>query len=352
MSNATHRAPKIITPRKATAVAVVGLSAGTVALTAAPSQAETLAQAKAQYQQDMNQSEAAGQVYDQEEQAYAQLQQKIDALQGEISQQNEQIATLDRTIGLQAAQQYRNGGVSNTLELTLSASPTTYLDKVASQNEMATQEAMQLKTVAADQSQLRQEQALAATLVQQQQQALKAAETAKKQADSLTAAAKELVASLTPAEQVQVDMGSDKDGFWTHYSGTLPVPSGRAAAAVAYAESKVGDIYVTGGNGPNEFDCSGLTQESWKAAGVNIERTSYEQWDTLPHISESQLQPGDLIFFNWNSAEGGPGHVAIYIGDGMYIQATHPGSYVLWASLNPSSQYYGNMPVVGYAHVG
>ncbi len=351
MSTATHRAPKIITPRKATAVAVVGLSAGTVALVPSSSQAETLSQAKAQYTQDLNQSEAAGQVYDQEEQAYAQLQQKIDALQTEISQQNEQIATLDKTIGLQAALQYRNGGVSNTLELTLSASPTTYLDKVASQNELAAQEAEQLKTVTQDQAELRQEQALASTLIQQQQAALKKAEAAKTQADNLVSAAKELVASLTPAQQEQVNIGSGNAGYWTHYSGSLPVASGRAAAAVAYAESKVGDIYVTGGNGPDEFDCSGLTQESWLAAGVSIERTSYQQWDSLNHISESQLQPGDLIFFNWSDAEGGPGHVAIYIGDGMYIQATHPDSYVEWASLDPSSPYYGNMSIVGYASV-
>lgn len=352
MSTATHRAPKAITPRKATAVAVVGLSAGSVALSAGSSQADSLAQAKAQYQKDLGLSEAAGQVYDQEEQAYAQLQQKIDALQSTISQQNQQIAQLDRTIGLQAAQQYQNGGVSNTLALALSASPATYLDKVAGQNEVAAQEAAQLKTVAADQAALRQEQALAATLIQQQQQALSAAQAAKKQADALTEAAKQLVADLTPAEQQMVNIGSG--GMWTHYTGSLPVPSGRAAIAVEYAEAKVGDSYVTGGNGPNVFDCSGLVQEAWKAAGVSIERTSFQQWDSLPHISKSQLQPGDLVYFlePGASAADGPGHVAMYIGNNMIIQATHPGSYVEWASLDPSSAYYVNMTVLGYSTVG
>ena len=351
MSTATHRAPKIITPRKATAVAVVGLSAGTVALSSAgSSQAETLSQAKAQYQSDLSKSEAAGQVYDQEEQAYAALQQKIDALQGEISAQNQQIATLSETIGLQAAQQYRNAGLSEGLQLALSASPASYLDKVASENELTSQEAVQLKSVAADEAALKQEQALAATLVQQQEQALKSAQSAKQESDNLTAAAKQLVASLTPAQQQQVNIGSGNAGMWTHYTGSLPVPTGRAAIAVAYAESKVGDIYVTGGNGPNEFDCSGLTQESWKAAGVSIERTSYQQWDSLPHISYSQLQPGDLVYFAESSQ--GPGHVAIYIGNNMIIQATHPGSYVEWASLDSSSPYYVNMAVVGYTTAG
>ncbi|HET9168729.1 MAG TPA: NlpC/P60 family protein [Actinospica sp.] len=353
MSAAAHRASKIVSPRNATAFAVVGLTAGTAVMTAAgPGQAETLAQAKAQYQADLGQSEQAGQVYDQQEQAYAQLQQKIDALQGEISQQNQQIATLQKTIGLQAAQQYRNGGMSSTLELALSASPSTYLDKLSGQNQIAVQEAKQLKVIATDQAALKQEQALAATLVQQQQAALAAAKAAKAKAEALTAAAKQLVASLTPAEQAQVNIGSG--GKWTHYSGTLPVASGRAAIAVAYAESKVGDEYVYGGNGPNVFDCSGLMQQSWLAAGISIPRTSFEEWDTLPHISRSELQPGDLIYMlePGASAADGPGHVGMYIGNGMMIHATHPGSYVQWASIDPSSEYYVNMTILGYSTVG
>lgn len=352
MSTTTHRASKIITPRKATAVAVVGLSAGSVALVPSASQAETLAQAKAQYQQDLGQSETADQVYDQQEQAYAQLQQKIDALQGTISQQNQEIATLDQAIGQQAAQQYRSGGVSETLELTLSASPSSYLDKVASENEVATQEAKQLKIVAADQSELKQEQAMAATLIQEQQQAMTAAKAAKAKADELTKEAQAIVASLTPAEQQQLNLGSG--GMWTHYSGTLPVPSGRAAIAVAYAESKIGDTYVYGGNGPNVFDCSGLTQEAWKAAGIDIPRTSYQQWDSLTHVSRAQLQPGDLIFFlePGASASDGPGHVGMYLGNGMMEHATHPGSYVQFASIDPNSPYWVNMTILGYASVG
>jgi cell wall-associated NlpC family hydrolase len=347
MSTATHRAPKMVTPRKATAVAVVGLSAGTVALVPGSSQAETLSQAKTQYQQDLSASETAGQTYDAEEQAYAQLQQKIDAIQGEIAQQNQQIAGLNSTIGEQAALQYRNGGLSETLQLALSASPTTYLDKVASQNELTSQEAMQLKSIAQDRAALKQEQALAATLVQQQQTALTEAKSALAQSNAETADAKELVASLTPVEQEEVNIGSGNAGFWTHYTGDLPTVTGRAAIAVAYAESKVGDVYEVGGNGPDVYDCSGLTQEAWLAAGVSIPRTSEEQFAALPQISYSELQPGDLVYFRGIP----PGHVAIYIGDGMIIQATHVGSYVEWASLDPSSEYYVNMTVSGYTSV-
>lgn len=242
--------------------------------------------------------------------------------------------------------------MSESLQLTLSSSPSTYLDKVAGENQIAEQEAEQLSTLKADQATLAQSQALAAQLVKQQQAALTAAHQAKAQADALAKEAKAIVAQLTPAEQQQVNLGSG--GMWTHYSGTLPVPTGRNAIAVEYAESKLGDDYVYAGNGPNVFDCSGLMQQAWLAAGVSIPRTSFEEWDTLPHISRSQLQPGDLIYFlePGASASDGPGHVGMYIGNGMMIHATHPGAYVQWASIDASSAYYVNMTILGYSTVG
>ncbi|WP_157436312.1 C40 family peptidase [Actinospica robiniae] len=351
MSTATHRAPKAVTPRKATAVAVVGLTAGSVAISAGSSQALTLAQAKAQYQADEGKAEAAGQVYDQQEQAYAQLQQKINALQNQISTQNAQVAQLQGAIGSQAAAQYRSSGVSSTLELTLSASPDTYLDKVSGESEIASQEAEQLKTLKSDQAELAQEQALAAQLTKQQAAALASAQSAKAEADQLAKEAKDLVASLTPSEQQAMNLGSG--GMWTHYSGTLPVPTGRNAIAVAYAESKIGDPYVYAANGPNAFDCSGLVQQAWLAAGVSLPRTSFDMWDQLPHISRAQLQPGDLIYFlePGASASDGPGHVGMYLGNGMMEHATHPGSYVQFASIDPSSEYYVNMTILGYSGV-
>jgi cell wall-associated NlpC family hydrolase len=78
---------------------------------------------------------------------------------------------------------------------------------------------------------------------------------------------------------------------------------------------------VFGGTGPcgAGFDCSGLTQAAWAAAGVSIPRTSEEQWAGLPHVSTSDLQPGDILVFN------GAGHVGLYVGKGMLIDAPHSG---------------------------
>src|SRR6202044_3798807 len=110
-------------------------------------------------------------------------------------------------------------------------------------------------------------------------------------------------------------------------SGSTPVaytgPTGtQADKAVAFAYAQLGKPYVYGATGPSSYDCSGLTQAAWAAAGVSIPRTTYEQWAALPHIPLSELQPGDLIYYN------GESHTAIYVGGGYIIDAPHTGASV------------------------
>ena len=70
--------------------------------------------------------------------------------------------------------------------------------------------------------------------------------------------------------------------------------------------------------------------KAWAAAGITIPRDTYAQWAALPHIAESAIQPGDLLFYN------GIGHVAMYVGDGMIIDAPTPGQPVRELSMNDS----------------
>ena len=97
------------------------------------------------------------------------------------------------------------------------------------------------------------------------------------------------------------------------------VPSPAAAAAVAFARGQLGKPYVYGATGPDAFDCSGLVQAAWAAAGVSIPRTSEQQWADLPHVSSPQ--PGDLIFYTGSSIDPPPGHVTMYIGGGQMLEA-------------------------------
>jgi cell wall-associated NlpC family hydrolase len=76
---------------------------------------------------------------------------------------------------------------------------------------------------------------------------------------------------------------------------------------------------VFGASGPDSYDCSGLTSAAWASVGISIPRTSEEQWAGLPHVPTSDMQPGDILVFN------GAGHVGIYVGGGMMIDAPHTG---------------------------
>jgi len=92
-----------------------------------------------------------------------------------------------------------------------------------------------------------------------------------------------------------------------------------AATAITYARAQLGKPYVYGATGPGAFDCSGLTQAAWQAAGVTIPRTSEDQWADLPHVSSPR--PGDLIFYTGSPVDPPPGHVTMYLGGGQMLEA-------------------------------
>ncbi|SFX26531.1 NlpC/P60 family protein [Streptomyces atratus] len=105
-------------------------------------------------------------------------------------------------------------------------------------------------------------------------------------------------------------------------SSTRP-PSEAGGEAVRYAIAQVGKPYVWGAEGPDSFDCSGLTSQSWAKAGRVIPRTSQEQWRQLRKVPVNALRPGDLVIYFPKAT-----HVALYIGNGLVVQAPRPGSRV------------------------
>ncbi|WP_328943148.1 C40 family peptidase [Streptomyces sp. NBC_00250] len=108
-------------------------------------------------------------------------------------------------------------------------------------------------------------------------------------------------------------------------------PSGSAAAIVAFARAQIGDSYVTGGTGPNSWDCSGLVQAAYREAGIDLPRISYDQSSMGTSVSLSNLQPGDILY--WGSRSGSY-HVAIYVGGGKYVGAQNSSTGVVERSLD------------------
>jgi peptidoglycan DL-endopeptidase CwlO len=150
--------------------------------------------------------------------------------------------------------------------------------------------------------------------------------------------------SLTEQRSILADAGSSDDPRASRADPrTDPVPpvgsvpaSKRAAIAVATARAQIGKPYVTGGNGPGSYDCSGLTKYAWAAAGVTIPRVSRDQYAAGTKVARADLQPGDLVYF------GSPVyHVALYIGGGQMITAPQPGEYVKYQAVSVFPDYTG-----------
>ncbi|MFC9158875.1 NlpC/P60 family protein [Streptomyces bauhiniae] len=107
------------------------------------------------------------------------------------------------------------------------------------------------------------------------------------------------------------------------------------AKAVAFATAQLGKPYVWGAEGPDSFDCSGLTSQAWADAGTPIPRTSQEQWKQLRHVDVTEMRPGDLVIYFADAT-----HVGMYVGDGKIIHAPRPGRTVTVAGA-------GTMPILG-----
>jgi cell wall-associated NlpC family hydrolase len=135
--------------------------------------------------------------------------------------------------------------------------------------------------------------------------------------DSLTSAQQQAVQATTVGGSSTKAVTSTSSTGGT-YNGPTSTEAGKA---VSFVYAQLGCPYLYGGTGPCHpgFDCSGLVQAAWAYAGVSIPRDTYSQWAALPHISLSNLQPGDLIFYN------GIGHVAMYVGGGYIIDAPRTG---------------------------
>ncbi|MFI7349897.1 NlpC/P60 family protein [Streptomyces sp. NPDC049936] len=143
-------------------------------------------------------------------------------------------------------------------------------------------------------------------------------------------AVEELLASLSPAELAALaefersGIADAQERFMA--SGALgddAKPSGAGDRAVRFAVEQLGKPYEWGAEGPASYDCSGLTSVAWDRAGTAIPRTSQEQWARLDRVPLGELRPGDLVVYFPEAT-----HVAMYLGDGMVVQAPRPGAEV------------------------
>lgn len=152
----------------------------------------------------------------------------------------------------------------------------------------------------------------------------------------------EQAAAAAAAQQQAAQQSAANPGSGTSLqvppAPTQPVPppsaswQQQAAVAVQTALNQVGTPYVWGGDSPGGFDCSGLVMYAWETAGVDLPHYSVSQYEDTTHITESELQPGDIVFYN-SPDDGYLGHEAMYIGNGQVVQAPTTGMDVMVTSI-------------------
>jgi len=157
-------------------------------------------------------------------------------------------------------------------------------------------------------------------LERQRREALEAiaAREAEEAARAAATAAAAAAAAASGASEVSADSSWNASG---------------AEAALAFARSKIGLPYIWGGEGPEGYDCSGLTMMAWRKAGKNLTHFAADQYAESTPVSYRQLRPGDLIFWTHTGRAADIYHVAIYLGDDQMIEAPRPGTDIKQASL-------------------
>ncbi|PNG20610.1 C40 family peptidase [Streptomyces cahuitamycinicus] len=290
---------------------------------------------------------------------------RADALIDDVAKRTQKLNEAREQLGSFASAQYRTGAAApDTATFLLADTPQDYFDQTQLMDRMTGRQKVAVDDYVTQQSETmkkRQEATESLETLTESQGALK---TAKATVQRKLADARELMSKLTAEEKArlaaiakekreeaarkadelarqqaaqqqaqdeaarQQDSGSSSSGSAGSGSSSATAPADssyatKADKALAFARAQIGKPYVWGAVGPGSYDCSGLTQAAWKAAGVTLPRTTYDQVNAGTTVPLSQARPGDLVFFYDDVT-----HVGIYIGNGMMIHAPKPGTYV------------------------
>jgi peptidoglycan DL-endopeptidase CwlO len=266
----------------------------------------------------------ANQQYDQVEEQLTAANTQLKQVDKQLDRDDAQYQAARKLVVEIADSTYEDSAATSLAGLLTSSSPSQILDEASLITQIIGTRNLETQAFLADATQL--------SSVQQEQQHTE--QGIKQLADQRLSSKNHIAAllskqnsilnSLTNTELAAVNQGTVQSGGGIT-SATYAGPTGtQADTAVAFVFKQLGCPYSYGSTGPCSvgFDCSGLVMSAWAAAGITIPRDTYEQWAALPHVSTSDLQPGDLLFYN------GIGHVAMYVGGGMIIDAPTEGEVV------------------------
>jgi peptidoglycan DL-endopeptidase CwlO len=227
---------------------------------------------------------------------------------------NEAMAGSRAAVAQLAAMGYMNGGMNPTLQLLTSGDPGQFLNQASTVEEVNNQAGLRLST-------LQREQIAASRAQEEAEQQIATVGALTKEINGKVTQINAKMAVLQSSEMSAAVKEFDDTGTYPNY----PLPEGSTVGEVALraALTRLGDPYVWAAAGPSEFDCSGLVVWAFATEGISLPHYTGDLWNLGIHVSESDLQPGDLVFFF------GEDHVGIYIGDGLMVDAPAPGQDVM-----------------------
>ncbi|MFD5101686.1 C40 family peptidase [Streptomyces albidochromogenes] len=338
------------------------------------------------------QAGTATQKYNLAKEATDRQRKSVDGLLDSVAQSTERLNEARRKLGTYASAQYRSGSVTPTAALLLADSPQAYFDQNRLMDRMTERRRADVTDFQEQQEAVSEERAEATRSLESLTESQVSLKSSKQDVQRKLAEARDLLSRLTAQEKARLaklekereaqarrkaeakaraeaqaaekaeaererreEAQRDESGTGAGTgtapgtgtspgtapgtgSGTGPSSDAYAAKAekvLAFARAQIGKPYVWGAAGPSSYDCSGLTQGAWKAAGVTLPRTTWDQVNVGTRVATEDLKPGDLVFFYDDIS-----HVGVYIGGGKMIHAPKPGAYVREESI-----YY--MPVYG-----
>jgi cell wall-associated NlpC family hydrolase len=234
---------------------------------------------------------------------------ELDAKEAEAAMAGSQAA-----VAQLAAMGYMNGGMDPTLQLLTSGNPVQFLNQASTVQIVDNEAGERLST-------LQREQIAAARAQEAAKQEVATVDALTQQINSKVSQINSKMAVLDSSEMSQAMAVFNQTGNYPNF----PSPIGDSVGAIALraALTRRGYPYVWGAAGPTSFDCSGLVVWAFAQEGISLPHFTGSLWDLGVHVPESDLQPGDLVFFF------GEDHVGLYIGDGLMVDAPAPGQNVM-----------------------
>lgn len=233
------------------------------------------------------------------------------------------------------AHQYRGGAMSAFNSLLASGSPTAFVDQLAVLDFVARGHQQQIEEAAAARREFAEQKAEIDALIKQQREQEADLEQRTERIEGELARLEGLREEAEQRQQEAEASAQSNDGSQT---GSCPAvsSSGAGATAAEFACAQLGKPYQWGANGPDSYDCSGLTQQAWAEAGVSLSHYTGSQWSEGQAVSRDNLVPGDLVFFYSDLS-----HVGLYVGAGLMVDAPRAGENVQMRDID-------TMPVAGF----